>query len=87
MSWSKLMKTIPVLSALVLSLTTGHVASALTADVAKKCREMMVKAFPPQIAGSGTGRAREERSYFQACVARGGRIDDAATPPDGRGSK
>jgi hypothetical protein len=60
-------------------------ASALSADVAKKCRELMVKAFPPLVAGSSRGNAQEEREYFRTCVAQGGKMGNAETPSEGRG--
>ena len=47
-------------------------ARALTVELAKKCREMAVKAHPPVIAGSRQGTAQKERDYFQNCVAQGG---------------
>ena len=95
MAWSKLLRVAHPLSvayplgalALVVSLTIDQTALALTADLAKKCREMMVKEYPPQTAGSPTGRAQQERSYFQACVAQGGNMESPATPTEGRGGK
>jgi hypothetical protein len=88
MVWSKAIKlAYPVGAlALVVSLTINHAALALTADLAKKCREMMVKEFPPHTAGSSTGSAQQERSYFQACIAQGGKMDSPATT-EGRGGK
>ena len=51
-------------------------ASAITAEVAKKCRELAVKAHPPAIAGSRTGSGQAEREFFRACVAQGGNVKD-----------
>jgi hypothetical protein len=51
-------------------------ARALTAELAKRCREMAIKAYPPVVAGSRFGTAQKERDYFQSCVAQGGRTDD-----------
>jgi hypothetical protein len=51
-------------------------ASAVTAEVARKCRELTVKAHPPVTAGSKTGAAQVERAYFRACVAQGGNVKD-----------
>ena len=48
-------------------------ARALTLELAKKCREMAVKAYPPTVVGSRNGTAQKERDYFQSCVAQGGR--------------
>jgi hypothetical protein len=94
MAWSKVIKlSHPKVShslgvlALIASVTINHAASALTADLAKKCREMMVEAYPPQPAGRSTGSAQQERSYFRACVAQGGKMDNPETPTEGRGGK
>jgi hypothetical protein len=47
-------------------------ARALTVELAKKCREMAVKAYPPAVVGSRHGTAQKERDYFQSCIAEGG---------------
>jgi hypothetical protein len=55
-------------------------ASAVTAEVAKKCDALTAKAYPPRVvgnpaAGSVKGTAQSERSYFKRCVAKGGNMD------------
>ena len=57
----------------------GH---AITADLAKKCRELMVKAYPPAPIGSKHGTAQEERQYYQACLAHGGHMSDQPSVED-----
>ncbi len=47
-------------------------ASAITVELAKKCREMSVKAFPPQRPGTKSGNAGEARKYYSDCVANNG---------------
>ena len=56
-------------------------ASAITAEVAKKCNALVAKAYPPRepgnpAAGSAKGTAQSERDYFNKCVANGGNMDD-----------
>jgi hypothetical protein len=56
-------------------------ASAITAEVAKKCNALTAKAFPPRVvgnpaAGSAKGSGQDERAYFNKCVANGGNVDD-----------
>ena len=51
-------------------------AGAVTADLAKKCRAMMTKAYPPAVAGSKQGTAREQRDYFQKCLANNGQMEN-----------
>jgi hypothetical protein len=67
-------------------------ASAITAEVAKKCNVLLEKQFPPRqagnpAAGSSKGSAQDQRAFFQKCVDNGGNMDSApppaqtATPP------
>jgi hypothetical protein len=64
--------------AAVCSMPMVQSASAVTADVAKKCREVAIKAHPPTVAGSKAGAAQAERDSFRACVAQGGNVKDDA---------
>jgi hypothetical protein len=48
-----------------------------TAALAKKCRELAIKAYPKKLAGSTkTGTAQEERDYFARCLRNGGNMDN-----------
>ena len=56
-------------------------ASAITAEIARKCNALTTKQFPPRIsgnpaAGSAKGSGREQYDYFNKCVANGGKVDD-----------
>ena len=58
-------------------------ASAITAEVAKKCNALTAKQFPPRepgnpAAGSAKGSGRDQRAYFSKCVANNGNMDDNA---------
>jgi hypothetical protein len=60
-------------------------ATAITAEVAKKCNVLLEKQFPPRqagnpAAGSSKGSAQDQRAYFQKCVDKGGNMDDAPAP-------
>jgi len=46
-----------------------------SADLAKKCRELAIKAYPPAKAGAGSGHAALQRDYFQRCIAGGGNVE------------
>ena len=62
--------------ALAAYLPTTYPSSAISADLAKKCRAMAVKAHPSPLAGSkANGAEKAQRDYFQACVAKGGEMD------------
>ena len=51
-------------------------ASALDAELAKKCRDLAIKEHPMPVAGStSTGAAKAQRDAYKACVARGGAPD------------
>jgi hypothetical protein len=65
-------------------------ASAVTADIAKKCEALTARAFPPRVPGNpaargarGTGPA--EKSYYSNCVANGGNIPGSPAAPQGIG--
>jgi hypothetical protein len=60
-------------------------ASAITAELAKKCNALVYKQFPPRqagnpAAGSTKGNGLAERDYFKKCVDNNGKMDDAAAP-------
>jgi len=56
-------------------------AHAISAQVARACDALVAKAFPPRqkgnpASGSAIGNAKDQRDYFNKCLANGGRIDD-----------
>ena len=56
-------------------------ASAVTAEVAKKCAALTAKAYPPRVPGNpaadlAKGTAQSERHYFNKCVATRGKMGD-----------
>jgi len=58
-------------------------ASAVTAEVARKCAALTAKAYPPRVSGNpaaglAKGTAQSKRDYFNKCVANGGNMDDNA---------
>lgn len=60
-------------------------ASAVTAEVAKKCEALTAKAYPPSVpgnpaAGTAKGTGPAERKYFSNCVAHGGNISAETDP-------
>jgi hypothetical protein len=70
-----------VLTVLGLMAATGNAAWAdplqqpPSAELAKKCRALTIKAHPPVLAGMKKGDAAEERAYFAACIKKGGDPD------------
>ena len=65
-----------VVLSLAVYLPPTHPSFAITADLAKKCRAMAVKAHPTPVAGSKAGGIEKaQRDYFQSCVAKGGEMD------------
>jgi hypothetical protein len=70
------------LACIAVGCMTGS-ASAVTAQLAKKCQALTAKAFPPRVpgnpaAGSAKGTGQSQRDYFNKCVANGGNMDDDA---------
>lgn len=58
-------------------------AQAVTAELARKCSALTTKQFPPRepanpAAGSAKGSGRDQRLYFNKCVANNGKVDDGA---------
>lgn len=58
-------------------------ASAITAEVAKKCNALIAKEFPPReignpAAGSKKGNGRDQRAYFNKCVANNGNMEESS---------
>jgi hypothetical protein len=71
---TKLAKSLIALMALALAvyLPMTHPSSATSAELAKQCRAMAIKAHPIPIPGSkASGAEKAEREYFQACIAKG----------------
>ncbi len=57
-------------------------ASAISADLANKCREMAIKAHPPPLPLGGKAYAQAERAFFSECVAKNGQMQ-STEPPKG----
>jgi hypothetical protein len=65
-------------------LPTTRSAMAITAELAKKCREMTDKVFPlraPGKPGREHGTAKEVRDYFGKCVLNGGNMGEQPPEP------
>jgi hypothetical protein len=61
-------------------------ASAVSVEVAKKCRALTATAFPPRVAGNpaagnAKGSTKDAQDYFKKCVANDGKVDDDANTP------
>jgi len=61
--------------------STPQDASAVTAELAKRCSALTAKVFPPRAlgnpgAGSAKGSGLDEQAYFRRCLASGGKIGD-----------
>ena len=56
-------------------------ASSVTAELAKKCRAMAIKAYPTVLAGNRKGSAENQREFFQHCVERNGDVEIPAAVP------
>jgi hypothetical protein len=69
-----------IVSIQIVSLSAASPAAAISVDLAKKCREMAVKAHPPAPPGT-TPYAQQERDFFRECVAKNGEM-----PNNGKGS-
>jgi hypothetical protein len=73
-------RTLLALTCIVLGSVPDR-ASAITAELARKCSVLTAKQFPPRepgnpAAGSVKGSGSDQRAYFNKCVASGGKVDD-----------
>ena len=51
------------------------VNAQISAELAKKCRALMIKAHPTEVYGP-TGSAAPQRAYFKECISRQGNMSD-----------
>jgi hypothetical protein len=63
--------------------STSNRATAVTVEVARKCKVLTDTAYPPRepgnpAAGSAKGTGRVAQDYFNKCVANAGKADDTA---------
>lgn len=56
-------------------------ASAITAELAKKCQRLAAKAYPPVLAGMKKGNAANERAYFKECLSKDGNMPEPEPQP------
>jgi len=61
-----------VVSTLTLTLAALP-AAAISTDLAKKCRDMAIKAHPPEPAGT-KGYAQAERDFYAVCISKNGEM-------------
>jgi hypothetical protein len=61
-----------VAAASVALLWTTVPSTAVTAELAKKCRDMAIKAYPRRTAGKPTGTAESERAFYNLCITNNG---------------
>jgi hypothetical protein len=88
--WSRAMQTdrrakaaaLLLFFAAAVLLPSGASAQAISAEVARKCKILRAKQFPPRqignpAAGSAYGSGQDKREFFRRCVANGGNMDSA----------
>jgi hypothetical protein len=68
---------------------SAQTASAITAEIARKCGDLADKAYPPRVpgnpaAGHLNGTPREVQDYFNKCVANGGKVPDRQAPKEAK---
>jgi hypothetical protein len=74
-----------ILSSYIIVLSAASPAAAITADLAKKCRDMAVKAHPPPNPPGNRAYAQAERDFFRECVSKNGEMQSTAPPKDSTG--
>lgn len=73
-----------VLLAQILLLSAASPAVSLSVELAKKCREMAIKAHPMTLPGT-TPYAAAEREFYRVCISKNGNMsnntDTEKAPP------
>jgi hypothetical protein len=64
--------------AVIWGFASAQQTRALTAELAKKCQELSLKAHPPARPGTKSRSAEAERAYFADCIKRGGNMDEGS---------
>jgi hypothetical protein len=77
----------PILIVQFAALCAASPASAISADLANKCRNMAIKAHPPPIPLGSKAYAQAERAFFSECVAKNGQMQSTEPPKDANGPK
>jgi hypothetical protein len=54
----------------------SNATAPISAELAKTCRALAIKAHPTQLAGSSTASGQAQRDYFKECVAKRGNIQN-----------
>jgi hypothetical protein len=80
MPMNHISKGFSVALALIALTSMATPASAISADLAKKCRAMAIKSHPPIIPGAKTGNSQAERTFYLQCISNGGAAPDNDTP-------
>lgn len=71
------------LAAIMFASAAASPAAAISVELAKKCRDLALKAHPYKLPGKpGSGSAKEERYYFSTCVSRGGNMPSEPADTD-----
>jgi hypothetical protein len=79
----KIQTSAGVLVAVEIFLAATSPANAISADLAKKCRDMAIKAHPYKLPGEkGPGTAGSQRTYFSDCISKGGNMPSEAPATD-----
>jgi hypothetical protein len=74
--WLKSLAVFIVIASIAYLLTAQE-ASAISVELAKKCRALAIKAHPaPKVGTKATGADKAQREYFQSCVAKNGKMEN-----------
>ena len=80
-------KALVALAAVIVICAPNGPASAISVELAKKCRALMLKSYPYELPGGRNGNSEAQREYFSKCVANDGNMPDepAKTTKGGSG--
>ncbi|MGO9947988.1 MAG: hypothetical protein ACLPWG_14185, partial [Steroidobacteraceae bacterium] len=61
------MKAFAALAMIAVMCAAATPASAISVELAKKCRALMLKAYPYELPGNRKGNSEAQREYFNKC--------------------
>jgi hypothetical protein len=67
-------KALVALAAVIVICAPDRPASAVSVELAKKCRALMLKSYPYELPGGRKGNSEAQREYFNKCIANEGNM-------------
>jgi hypothetical protein len=67
---------VSILSVQMIAVYAASPAAALSAELAKKCRDMAIKSHPPPYPPGNRPYAQAENEFFRLCISKNGQMSE-----------